>query len=103
MTFFGEPEHLWLAVVVMAGTGVLCTFIFVLAVRIMLDRFFDMARGLLEKASIQADSIDLSITLHSQRLTQFDERITKLERHRHDHANLITALDDRLRHAKVSP
>lgn len=103
MTFFAEPEHLWLAVGVMAVTGVLCTMIFILAVRIMLDRFFAMAKDLLERATLQADSIDLSITLHSQRLSSFDERITKLERHRHDHANLLTALDERLRHAKVGP
>lgn len=103
MTFFSDPEHLWLAVGVMGVTGVLCTLIFVVAVRIMLDRFFVLAKGLLERATIQANSIDLSITLHSQRLSSFDERITKLERHRHDHANLLTALDERLRHAKVGP
>lgn len=66
MTFFSDPSHLWLAVLVMAGTGILCTGVFVFAVKVMLGRFFAMAQSMLERATIQANSIDLSLSLHSQ-------------------------------------
>ena len=47
MTFFSDPSHLWLAVLVMAGTGILCTGVFVFAVKVMLGRFFAMAQSML--------------------------------------------------------
>ena len=103
MSFWADPEHLWLAVFVMAGTGVVCTGVFILAVSVMLNRFTAMAKGMLERATIQANSIDLSLSLHSQRLTAIDERVTKLERHRHDHANRLAALDERVSMARGAP
>lgn len=103
MSFFADPAHLWLAVLVMAGTGVLCTAVFVFAVKVMLGRFFSMAQAMLERATIQANSIDLSISLHSQRLTAIDERVTRLEKHRHDHANYLAQLDAKVSMARGAP
>lgn len=103
MNFFSDPSHLWLAVLVMAGTGILCTGVFVFAVKVMLGRFFAMAQSMLERATIQANSIDLSMSLHSQRLTAIDERVTKLEKHRHDHANYLAQLDARVSMSRGAP
>ena len=73
------------------------------AVKVMLGRFFAMAQSMLERATIQANSIDLSISLHSQRLTAIDERVTKLEKHRHDHANYLAQLDARVSMSRGAP
>ena len=49
MNFFSDPSHLWLAVLVMAGIGVVCTAVFIVAVKVMLGRFFAMAQSMLER------------------------------------------------------
>ena len=82
MTFWSDPSHLWLAVLVAAGTTVMSTALFALVVKAMLDQFLQAQREILERATLQTGSVDTALGLHSQRITHLDGRLSLLEQDR---------------------
>lgn len=68
-----------MAVLVMAGTIAVCTAMFALVVKALLDQFLRAQRGLLEAATMQSGSVDTALSLQNTRLATHDGRLSMLE------------------------
>ena len=82
MNFWSDPAHLWLAVLVAAGTTVISVALFALVVKAMLDQFLASQREILERATLQTGSVDTALSIHGHRLSALDARLTMLEQDR---------------------
>ena len=94
MNFWSDPAHLWLAVLVAASTTVISVALFALVVKAMLDQFLASQREILDRATLQTGSVDTALSLHGQRITALDGRLSLLEQDRmeRDHREaLLTA------------
>ena len=82
MNFWADPAHIWIAVFAVSVTTVVSVALFALVVKTMLDQFLKAQREILERSQIQVGSVDTAISLHGQRITAHDGRISLLEQDR---------------------
>jgi len=82
VTFWADPAHIWIAVLVAAGTTVISVALFALVVKAMLDQFLASQREILERATLQTGSVDTALSIHGHRLSALDARLTMLEQDR---------------------
>ena len=97
MSFWSDPAHIWIAVFASGLTTVISVALFALVVKTMLDQFLTAQREILERSQLQVGSVDTSLSLHSQRITSHDGRISLLEQDRMERDARESAIDARVR------
>jgi hypothetical protein len=97
VTFFSDPEHVWMAVLVGAATAAIMVLIALVGVWLIIRQFLVEQRELLRNALLDSDGVESSVRILAERVNGHGERLANVERAAGIATAALESVRDRMR------